>query len=405
MIIPFTFGTSILLIGIIIGIFTSGVLLFAPSNKLANRYLAALLFICVGALLHNFLLAAGIYDQFPTLYFLPVILSLGIGPLLYLYINRLIHLKKIKYQIAWMHLLPVLIQLLVYCFCFFQTPSAKYTIWKDYYEPFIKPIQIIAVYISVAIYSYLSFKEIEHYKLRLNYFYSNTEKMTLNWFQQLLYVFIFYYVLSVFFTIVSYSFKMETDYFPSDFIRCIIILLIAIFAIKQNSLLNIQHNLITIAEKEEIPLKVVVAEIPNIVTTVETTIPSITILETSSAISVEPEDAKPKEINTALLQKIIDVVTTEQLFLNPDLTIADVAEKMNFSTKTISHTINNGINKSFSKFINQFRVDLFKQKMASGKYSHLSILGLALECGFNSKSSFNRIFKEITGSSPKEYKY
>jgi AraC-like DNA-binding protein len=404
MTIQFSLGTILLLVGIVIGIFTGCVLLFTLANKIANRYLASLVFICVGPLLHNFLLESGIYEQFPDLYFLPVILSLGIGPLLYLYVNRLIDLHPTSNRNIALHLLPVVVQFLVYGFCFVQTSETKYFIWKDYYEPIIKPILVLLVYLSVAWYLYLSFKEIAYYKLQLNYFYSNTEKIALSWLRKLLYVFMTYYALSIFFTILSSLFKIETNYFPSDLIRCIIIFIIAVFAIRQNSLVNIQHNLSDLSENQEEKLKsfaennLLVAHEPKQENL------SASPLEASSSQSLEKEESKPKEINRVLLQKIIDTVEKEQLFLNADLTIADVAEKMGFSSKTISHTINNGTNKSFSKFINQFRVNLFKEKLASGKYEYLSILGLAFECGFNSKSSFNRIFKEVTGSSPKEFR-
>jgi AraC-like DNA-binding protein len=404
MTIQFTFSTTLLLTGITIGIFTGFVLVNTSKNVAANKYLASLVFVCVGSLIHNFLLEASIYEQYPNLYFLPVILSCGIGALLYLYVNRLVYLNKINYKTILLHLLPLIVQFFVYFFCFLQTQETKYHIWKDYYEPFMKPIQITMVYVSMALYLYLSFKEIEQYKIQLNNFYSNTDKITLGWLRKLLYVFLFYYALSLFFVVLSSSFKIETNYFPSDFIRCIIIFIIAAFAINQNSLLNIQHDLsdISFTQEDKSNQQAINSLLPPIDLSKENDgagnlkIPVLKI--------IEKERVKPKEINAELLQKIIAAIENEELFLNPDLTIAMVANKMGFSIKTISQTINNGLNKNFSLLINQYRVELFKQKKATGNYNHLSILGLAFECGFNSKSSFNRIFKEITGSSPKEYK-
>ncbi|MFN0082820.1 MAG: helix-turn-helix domain-containing protein, partial [Ferruginibacter sp.] len=192
------------------------------------------------------------------------------------------------------------------------------------------------------------------------------------------------------FVVISYSFHLSENYFPSDFIRGLIIFTIAAYAVRQPTLSCIQSNIHSTKEDEA----------PN----QEQVVPETIDLEIATDI-IEPEKpTRPKEVNAELVQKIIDTVETEKLYLNEELTIADLAKKLGYSSKTISHNINNGLQKSFSLFINEYRVNLFKEKKASGKYDQLSIMGLAYDCGFNSKSTFNRIFKEITGCSPKDQK-
>ena len=204
----------------------------------------------------------------------------------------------------------------------------------------------------------------------------------------------FYYLLLIFFIILSNAFHFSEDYFPSDFVRCIIIFIIAFFAVRQNSLIEMQHNIKSVEEDDEVmPEKITDPETANL------------FVQTDIAAPVEVFiPAKPQEINTDLLQKIIDLTEAEVLYLNEELTVADLANKLGYSTKTISRTINSGLQKSFSLFINEYRVKLFQEKRASGKFNHLSIMGLAYDCGFNSKSTFNRVYKEITGASPKEQK-
>lgn len=393
MTINFSFNIVLLIIGIVIGLSTAAILLRSNQNKKANIFLSLLVLICVGSLLHNFLLDAGIYNQKPSLYFLPVILSLGIGPLLYLYVNRLIDLNPVKGFAIFLHLVPLLAQFLFFCISFLQNTDSKYKIYSQLYKPFISPIQNIAVYLSVSIYVFLSFKEIDFYKKQLNYFYSNQGHLALQWLQRLLFAFVFYYLLSIFFIIISYSFNISENYFPSDLIRCFIIFIIAYFAIRQNSLVYIRENIQSVqTEETELPTTENIEKPPTNETTQTENEPTI------------DAPAKTKEINTDILNRIITVVEEEQLFLHEELTIADLANKIGYSTKTISYTINNGLNKSFSLFINEYRVNLFKERRASGKFNHLSIMGLAYDCGFNSKSTFNRIYKEITGLSPKEEK-
>jgi AraC-like DNA-binding protein len=393
MTINFSFNIVLLIIGIVIGLCTAAILLRSNQNKKANIFLSILVLICVGSLLHNFLLDAGIYYQKPSLYFLPVILSLGIGPLLYLYVNRLIGLKPVKRFAIFLHLVPLLAQFLFFCISFLQNPDNKYKIYSQLYKPFVSPLQNIAVYISVSIYVYLSFKEIDFYKKQLNYFYSNQGQIALQWLQRLLFAFVFYYLLSILFIIISYSFNISENYFPSDFIRCFIIFIIAFFALRQNSLINIRENIQSVqTEETELPTTENIEGAPKNENT-----------QTENE-TIKEAPAKTKEINTDILNRIIALVEDEKLFLNEELTIADLANKIGYSTKTISYTINNGLYKSFSLFINEYRVNLFKERRASGKFNHLSIMGLAYDCGFNSKSTFNRIYKEITGTSPKEEK-
>lgn len=387
MTIPLTLHVIFLLVGMFVGVMAAVVLVTKQSNKKANQYLAALVMICVFTLLHNFLIAAGIYNQKPELYFLPVILSFGIGPFLYLFINRLIFLKPLTKQAIFIHLLPVIIQFLFFSFCFIQNGNSKYVIYTNYYTAFVDPFQTLITYVSVSVYLFMSFKQIAQYKQQLNDFYSNTDKIELEWLQKLLFVFMAYYATAIIFILVSYSFNISENYFPSDYIRCIIIFTIAAYASRQTTLRSVKNNLLSIASP------VLANEI------------HLSAAETI-AISKANDDKidKSKEVNYDLLKSIIEKVENEELYLNEELTIADLASKLGYSTKTISHTINNGLHKSFSLFINEYRVNLFKKKKASGNFEHLSIMGLAYECGFNSKSSFNRIFKEITGITPNEIK-
>jgi len=91
-------------------------------------------------------------------------------------------------------------------------------------------------------------------------------------------------------------------------------------------------------------------------------------------------------------------------YLNPDLTLPQLATEIGISTHLLSQVINEHFKLNFFDFINQYRVEAFKEKIVNSKYGNYSILGIALECGFNSKSAFNRIFKKYTGLTPSQYK-
>ncbi len=97
-------------------------------------------------------------------------------------------------------------------------------------------------------------------------------------------------------------------------------------------------------------------------------------------------------------------MVNDQPFLDPKLSLNVLAQQINVSKHDLSHVLNEGLETNFYDFVNRHRVQSFKQRVASGKYGHLSTLGLALDCGFNSKSSFNQVFKKMEGLTPTEYK-
>ena len=91
-------------------------------------------------------------------------------------------------------------------------------------------------------------------------------------------------------------------------------------------------------------------------------------------------------------------------WLDPDYNLEQMARDLNQTRHHLSQTINEQMGKNFFQLVNQYRVAEFKRLVLDPHLSHLTFLGLAFDAGFNSKSSFNRIFKEETGVTPSEYK-
>jgi AraC-like DNA-binding protein len=105
--------------------------------------------------------------------------------------------------------------------------------------------------------------------------------------------------------------------------------------------------------------------------------------------------------NALTIQKYIE---TNKPYLNPDYNLELMARDLNITRQNLSQTINDEMGKNFYQLINEFRVAAFKQYLNDPKMSHINFLGLAYEAGFNSKSSFYRLFKEITGETPTGYR-
>ena len=97
-------------------------------------------------------------------------------------------------------------------------------------------------------------------------------------------------------------------------------------------------------------------------------------------------------------------MNTHKPFLNPGLSLLSLSKELKISSGDLSSLINSSFNLNFNDFINGYRVAEFKQQIYLPDNKNFTILSVALDCGFNSKSTFNRAFKKSEGKSPKEWK-
>ncbi len=105
---------------------------------------------------------------------------------------------------------------------------------------------------------------------------------------------------------------------------------------------------------------------------------------------------------TLVNSRLILAIENEKLFVNPDLTIKDLADHISSSTKTVSQVINQMHKKNFFDFINSYRCTEVKHILEADERS--TIMEAMFQSGFNSKSSFNKEFKKLTGQTPTEFK-
>jgi AraC-like DNA-binding protein len=101
---------------------------------------------------------------------------------------------------------------------------------------------------------------------------------------------------------------------------------------------------------------------------------------------------------------ISNLMEKEKLYLHETLSLRTLANKLQKDPNLVSYILNHVFQKSFNDYVNELRIDEVKKKMNDPAYSHFKIVEIAFESGFNSKATFNRVFKKTTGKSPTEYK-
>jgi AraC-like DNA-binding protein len=103
-------------------------------------------------------------------------------------------------------------------------------------------------------------------------------------------------------------------------------------------------------------------------------------------------------------EKLKNYMAEKKPYLNPDLNLPQLAGELNIPSHHLSQVINKNLGQNFFDFINRYRIEEVKSKITHPDYQKYSVLGIAFDAGFNSKSAFNRVFKKITGQTPTQFK-
>ncbi|MDO6489856.1 AraC family transcriptional regulator [Cellulophaga sp. 3_MG-2023] len=229
-------------------------------------------------------------------------------------------------------------------------------------------VQLLAI-ISIITYSIYALKSIKKYHSWLNKNYSNSYAYSLRWLYRLLVLFAILWFLWTPYTIIDYlvfNFQLGiSDYYPIYILLSIVTIWISAEAFLRPEIIFLEFN-----KQEKGNLE---------------------------------KEAQPEEIiEKALWLK--EQMKTNLFYLNSELTLKSLADNLNIHPNVLSKIINNGLGKNFSDFVNEYRVNAFIDKLNSGNYDNITLLGISFECGFNSKTTFNRVFKNIKGITPLDYK-
>lgn len=132
------------------------------------------------------------------------------------------------------------------------------------------------------------------------------------------------------------------------------------------------------------------------------------LIQPDQFLCLDEKKTSPKMISTRdgskYYQNIEDVIVSYKLFLDPDLTLRNVAQAVKLNDRIVSQSIKLNTGSNFSDYINGKRIDYAKDLLENYTSAERNILQILYDSGFNSKSVFNTQFKKLTGLSPKEYR-
>jgi AraC-like DNA-binding protein len=339
-------------------------------HQRANLVLSALLIVLSISILHS-LLGTSFFES-PYKIREPFILL--IGPLLSFYIYELTGFRKIGWKDS-LHFFPFIVLM-----------AALLPVWTSSPSPYSDFLQINGLHISKMIWALIVLQfayywwnivsDLDALRVVIESEFSNVEGKTLTWIKSFLHVF----GLFLFLLVITVVIAFHTDHYNViDTIVCFGLSL-SIFGLGHNGLFQgeVFSNATPLSEIQQV-------EKP------------------------QESDLVKKVVRTSVksdkLQKKLQAhIETAKPYLNESLTLTELARQIGVTRNQLSFLINNTYGGNFYSYINKFRVEEVKRLIADPKNNNFTILSLAYEAGFPSKSSFHTIFKKFTGLTPVEYR-
>jgi AraC-like DNA-binding protein len=115
------------------------------------------------------------------------------------------------------------------------------------------------------------------------------------------------------------------------------------------------------------------------------------------------EESKTNDEFEALLKHLRNYMKNKKPYMNPELRLSDLSRELDIPAHKLSQVINTMADQNFFEFVNSYRVKEVKKRLPKTEYEHLTMAGIAEECGFNSSASFYRVFKQQTQMTPSQF--
>ncbi|WP_420401687.1 helix-turn-helix domain-containing protein [Flagellimonas sp.] len=360
--------------GLVQNLILSGILFFRHGNRpIANRMLSLTLMIVSLHLAYLMILDTNLDNMSPYLLWIPFSYLTALGPLIYFYAKALTNISFGWSKKSFWHFIPVTIETalqifnIVYCIkhdqLFYNTPFYFY----------MAPMLYVWTAGSLLYYLNLSLGVIKSHENWALENFSNLKEITLVWLHKLIVHYRLLWMIWVpFVTIFLLFFRFQLQYL--GIVLTLYLLLLAM------TYLTFWIGLQGLVHANAITLK----------------------------RNTRPRDNKNfGHLSQSQIQAYVKgfeaLMSRDKAYLDENLSLTEFASLLNLDSNLVSYILNNHLKSNFHDFVNQYRIKEVKKRLTDPAYDNITLLGIALDSGFNSKTTFNRVFKKITGITPTEF--
>ncbi len=307
-----------------------------------------------------FLTAMGEEKSFPFLLKLSTAVSFLHGPILLLYCRSILSIKRLTHT-DFLHTLPFFFVFVLQYISAFQTSNQS--------TLFYGVVSLFGIG-SVVIYMFIIYRMISRVSVLSEQILSTREIDRLNWLKNLSVLISISAILFIPAQIMFQFTELKLPQYGNSYANsafCFVVLIIQFNGLRQAALYG----------SEEVN------------------------------ILMQPIPSEPISTATPVSESQMNHITLfmqeNKPHLNPEINLYDLAAQLGYSAHDLSQILNSGFKKNFFDFINEYRVEEVKRRIALRHFETMTFLGIALESGFNSKTSFNRAFKKFTSSTPQKF--
>lgn len=352
-------------------------------NRTANVVLALAMLALSFDVFNSAYIMFGYYKEYPNFIGITYSFPFLYGPIFYIYARLISSGDNYFNPKFYLHFIPfILVVIYGFVFVYLKNSEFKLALMNTGVEDTLPGIKIISYLkpLHGIIYVFLTIKVVRVYNNKIRNTYSNIERINLNWLRHLTVGLIFVWGVVVISYIVNIFFgkNIKMDYLIYT-AATVLIYSIGYLSLRQPQIFDslIQKP----DEQQSAETKTKPAE--------------RTSYQKSGLTNEEASD---------YLNNLLKIMETDKPYLNSELTLRQLADKLSMSTHNLSEILNTRLKKNFYDFINHYRVEEVKRRLAEKESDNFSLIAIAFDAGFNSKSAFNTIFKKHTGTTPSQFK-
>lgn len=365
----------ILLIGSALSLLVSIFLLTSSSKIFANKVLGTMNLLWSFIVFIFAMQSMEFYIKFPHLFIITSVIPLSLFPLLYIYIRSYLYDKKWSFWNFSVHFIPAVVFFIIISPFYFQTGEVKSRLLESGDVPeYIYTAKVIfdlVIILQGIFYTTLSMKLIQGFMNGSSKNISGNQLKVLNWLTFFVLSYIFLWAIGAIGAFLEMlNISVPFDLFNVFYLGLTILTLsIGFFALRQPEVLF------------------------------KTVKPALAQTKTAT----KQDETSARTVHHEELQLILDYLEKEKAYLKNDLSMRDMVDATGLSKHRISELLNKELGKNFYEILNEYRTKEAIRLFNNGKHMNFTLTYIGEMAGFNSRATFNRIFKKITNQTPSEY--